>query len=774
MSDHVVEALGPQRASALLLERWGIKGQLSPLPGYEDENYRVESEAGQFVFRISHPQVLRSSLETQNEAMRLAAGALDGQCPSAMPSKAGLELEELSSKTGLRLCRLLRFIPGKLWGHSRPHPLGRHRALGNFLARLDLALVSMQTTGASSVFDWDLANAAEVVARNLDCLPAGPRRELVESAHQDFVERFEPMLAKLPRAFIHNDANDYNLLVSEETEDLAGIIDFGDATETIAIAELAIALAYSIQQEFDPLACIAQTVAAYAQLRPISEDELACLPGLVWARLCTTVTMAARAARLEPDNAYLQVSAEPAWRAIEQLAAAGGRQLFETIRDASQGETRAPADTAANDIEKGREAHLGSSLSLSYSRPLHIVRASKQYLFDKRGRAYLDCVNNVCHVGHCHPHVVGVAREQMGVLNTNTRYLHPAIVDYAKRLLDTLPEELSVCYLVCTGSEANELALRMARGFTGRRDVIVVDGAYHGNSSSLVELSPYKFDGPGGEGRPDHVHVLDMPDRYRGEFGYDDEDAGEHYAQQLDEIIAGLASHDEGPALFACESLLGCGGQIELPPGYLQSAYRRVRAAGGVCLADEVQVGFGRVGSHFWGFEDQGVIPDIVTMGKPIGNGHPLAAVVTNAEIAETFANGMEYFNTFGGNPVSARVGAAVLDVLESEDLQARARSVGATLKQGLAELMKTHCCIGDVRGRGLFIGVELVQDRESKAPAADLASAVVEFGREEGILMSTDGPLHNVLKLKPPLVFGPADAQRVIGCVDRALHELS
>jgi 4-aminobutyrate aminotransferase-like enzyme len=491
-------------------------------------------------------------------------------------------------------------------------------------------------------------------------------------------------------------------------------------------------------------------------------------------RLCTTVTMAARAARREPDNEYLQVSAEPAWRAIEQLAAAGSKQLFETIRDACHGKIDAPGDDEAERIQAARGEHLGSSLSLSYGDPLHIIRGSKQFLIDQRGRAYLDCVNNVCHVGHCHPHVVAVAREQLGVLNTNTRYLHPAIVDYAKRLLDTFPEELSVCYFVCTGTEANELALRMARQFTRRRSVIVVDGAYHGNSSSLVELSPYKFDGPGGEGRPDHVYVLDTPDRYRGEFGYDDLEAGEKYAAQLDEILGGLSHDDDGPALFACESLLGCGGQVELPPGYLEAAYRRVRSVGGVCLADEVQVGFGRVGSHFWGFETQNVVPDIVTMGKPMGNGHPLAAVVTNREIADAFANGMEYFNTFGGNPVSARVGAAVLDVIENEGLQARAHEVGKLLKTGLATLMGRHSAIADVRGRGLFIGAELVKDRTSKSPNAELASAVVEYGRQRGVLMSTDGPLHNVLKLKPPLVFSKDDAQRVVSIVDAALNELS
>ncbi len=423
-------------------------------------------------------------------------------------------------------------------------------------------------------------------------------------------------------------------------------------------------------------------------------------------------------------------------------------------------------------LRRRREQRLGPSLSLSYRRPLHIVRGWMQRLYDAEGQPYLDCVNNVAHVGHCHPRVVAALRRQASQLNTNTRYLHELILRYAERLSAKLHPQLSVCFFVCSGSEANELALRLARAHTGRRDVVVLDAAYHGNTSSLVEISPYKFDGPGGAGRPPHVHVAPIPDPYRGEYRSSDEHAGARYAERVGEAMAEADGHG-GVAAFFAEALPGCAGQIVPPAGYLAQAFRRVRERGGVCVADEVQVGFGRVGSHFWAFEAQSALPDIVTLGKPIGNGHPLGAVVTTPEIAASFANGMEYFNTFGGNPVSCAVGLAVLDVIEDEGLQAHAREVGARLLAGLRSLMTRHALIGDVRGTGLFIGVELVVDREARNPAPRHAIHVVERMRENGILLSTDGPDHDVIKIKPPLVFSAADADRLVDTLDRVLAEL-
>lgn len=433
----------------------------------------------------------------------------------------------------------------------------------------------------------------------------------------------------------------------------------------------------------------------------------------------------------------------------------------------------APSTPTDEALLASRRRWIGPSLSLAYRTPLVIVRGRMQHLYDELGRQYLDVVNNVAHVGHCHPHVVRALQRQAAVLNTNTRYLHPAILRYAERLTAHLPEPLRVCYFVCSGSEANELALRLALTHTARRDVVVIDHAYHGNTSALVELSPYKFDGPGGHGAPPHVHKVTLPDPYRGPVhGYDVE-AGRRYAAEIGAVVSDLARTGRGVAAFLAESFVSGGGQIEPPAGYLAEAYRHVRAAGGVCIADEVQIGFGRVGTHFWGFETQGVVPDIVTLGKPIGNGHPLGAVVTTPEIAASFANGMEYFNTFGGNPVSCEVGLAVLDVIEQERLQTRALRVGNALSRGLHSIMAHHPLVGDVRGRGLFLGMELVRDRETRTPAPRHAAYIVERMRERGILLSTEGPHHTVIKMKPPLAFSEDDAETVVRALADVLSEI-
>ena len=430
------------------------------------------------------------------------------------------------------------------------------------------------------------------------------------------------------------------------------------------------------------------------------------------------------------------------------------------------------SDADPQELLSERRRLLGPSLSIAYREPLRIVRGHGAFLYDATGRAYLDVVNNVAHVGHCHPRVVRAGSRQMAVLNTNTRYLHGSILRFADSLRAVLPEPLSVCFFVCSGSEANELALRLARAHTKGRDLIVLDGAYHGNTAALIDASPYKFDGPGGEGAPAHVHKVPMPDDYRGLHRRDDPARGEKFALPVGAAAAAARARGGRPAAFLCESLLSCGGQIVLPPGYLSAAYRHARAAGAVCIADEVQVGFGRVGSHFWGFQEQGVVPDIVTMGKPIGNGHPLGAVVTTPEIAASFANGMEYFNTFGGNPVSCEIGLAVLEVIREERLQEHALRVGERFRAGLAKLADRHPVVGDARGLGLFLGIELVRDRGTLEPAAEEASYVVERMKEHGILVSTDGPLHNVIKMKPPMVFSEADAERVVAAFDRVLGE--
>ena len=425
-----------------------------------------------------------------------------------------------------------------------------------------------------------------------------------------------------------------------------------------------------------------------------------------------------------------------------------------------------PPPRSEKKILEERRQFVNPTLSVSYRNPLTIVRGFMQHLYDVNGRIFLDAVNNVPHVGHCHPRVVDAVATQAAILNTNTRYLHEFLVEYAERLTATLPDPLQVCFFCNSGSEANDLALRLARRATGRRDIMVLDAAYHGNLAGLIHISPYKFAGSGGDGCPPGTHVLPLPDPFRGPWR-GRSNCGSLHADEVREMIRGLEAAGTPPAAFMAESLPGCGGQIVFPDGYLSEAHAAARACGALTIADEVQVGFGRVGDAFWGFQTQGVIPDIVTMGKPMGNGHPLAAVITTREVADAFVTGMEYFNTFGGNPVSCAAGMAVLDVIEAEGLQEHAREVGSLLLTGLRELATRHPLVGEARGLGLYVGVELIRDRETLDPADWESAYIAERMREEGILISVDGPRHNVLKIKPPLCFNKSDSHRLVETLD-------
>ena len=412
-----------------------------------------------------------------------------------------------------------------------------------------------------------------------------------------------------------------------------------------------------------------------------------------------------------------------------------------------------------------RKNLLGSAYKLFYHDPVHLVRGEGVWLYDADGRKYLDMYNNVPHVGHCHPHVVEALTSQIATLNTHTRYLHENVLEYAERLTAKLPRDLDIAMFTCTGSEANELALRIARNFTGGKGVIVTDFAYHGNTQAIYEISTSDV---AAEDVPDYVATVPFPDAYRGE--HRGEDAGEKYAAYVQQAVDELKRRGIQPAAFVIDTIISSGGVVQPPPGYLKKAAEIIRAAGGLFIADEVQPGFGRTGNNFWGFAADDFVPDIVTMGKPMGNGHPLAAVVSRRDIVERFAEKGRYFNTFGGNPVSCAAGLAVLDVIEREGLQENARVVGNYLSAGLSELAKKHTVIGDIRGNGLFIAVELVKDREFLQPATAFTADIVNGLKERGILTGSIGPDANILKLRPPMVFSKQNADYMLGILDDTL----
>jgi alanine-glyoxylate transaminase/(R)-3-amino-2-methylpropionate-pyruvate transaminase len=424
---------------------------------------------------------------------------------------------------------------------------------------------------------------------------------------------------------------------------------------------------------------------------------------------------------------------------------------------------------SAAEVLQLRRQFLSPGIFLTYTKPLMLVQGKGQYVFDETGRRYLDSLGGIVtiSVGHCHPHVVEAARLQNETLqHSTTIYLHPNIAEYAGKLAGKMPGDLKVCYFVNSGSEANDLALLMARAYTGNFDVIALRNCYHGGSMSTMGLtahSPWKFNVPHSFG----VHHALAPDPYRGAWGRTDPAAGQNYAADVKSLIDYASSGQV--AGFIAESIQGVGGVVVFPDGYLQHAYQHVRAAGGLCIADEVQTGFGRTGTHFWGFESQGVIPDIVTMAKGIGNGCPLAAVVTTAKIAETLTRRI-HFNTFGGNPVVCAQGKAVLEVIEREKLQANSLKIGGHVAAGLEKLKARHNIIGDVRGKGLMLGIELVKDRASKEPAKAECAQVVEKCRDLGLLLGKGGLWGQTIRIAPPMCVTQADADFLIDVLDTAL----
>jgi 4-aminobutyrate aminotransferase-like enzyme/Ser/Thr protein kinase RdoA (MazF antagonist) len=761
-------------AESISREHWSLRCQAEPLAGEVDRNFLLVSDSGdRWVLKISRENTDPVGLDYQIEVMRFLESSPVAQfVQRPLPTADGRFLLPYDPPGGQRCwVRVFSFLDGSTLVNFRERPPALLEDIGRTLARLDLALRDFDHPGAHRDHPWNIERSHDLL-RHSELVTDSARRELVECHLEKFEDQIVPRLEDLEHSVVHNDANDHNLLVRNGADDrpvLAGLIDFGDSRHTVTIAELAIAITYLMLDREYPLTTAALVTRGYSSVRPLTAAEQSLLFDLVLARLCASVLMSARGLHHEPENQYLQISAQPVWRLLERMLMLDPDEATRTFEDACA-TSRTPIRDA-DDIVSVRRRHLGFNLSISYSKPLKIVRGEGQYLFDDSGRRYLDLVNNVCHVGHCHPQVVAAAQNQMAALNTNTRYLHDNLAEYALRLAGTVPDPLEVCFFVNSGTEANDLALRLARAHTGSKEIIVIDHAYHGHSPSLIEISPYKCEGPGGEGLAGHARKVSMPDAYRGP--HRGPDAGEHYADEVRKTLTEIDASDRRPGSFIAETLISCGGQIIPPPGFWPASADAVRAAGGVVITDEVQVGFGRVGSHMWAFETQGFVPDIVTLGKPIGNGHPMAAVITTREIAASFATGMEFFSTFGGNPVSCAIGLAVLDVIEQEGLQHHALGIGDRMLDGLRELQTRHPLIGDVRGLGLFIGVELVRHQETLEPADTEASRIIDAMKERGFLLSTDGPHHNVLKIKPPMVIQAHDVDEFVAALDEVLGEI-
>lgn len=417
-----------------------------------------------------------------------------------------------------------------------------------------------------------------------------------------------------------------------------------------------------------------------------------------------------------------------------------------------------------------REKLLGKNTSIFYENPVHLVRGEGVWLWDADGKRYLDCYNNVPHVGHCHPYVVDAICRQASTLNTHTRYLHEGILNYVERLLGYFDDSLDAAILTCTGSEANDIALRMAQAVTGKTGVIATDFTYHGNTTAVSQLST-RMPPVGGYGG--HVRHVSAPDSYRPLGGVAGEPFAAAFTAEVEKAIRSLDESGHGFSALIVDPFFANEGFPDLPKGFLTGAAEAVRKAGGLLIADEVQPGFGRTGDNMWGHQHAGIVPDVVTLGKPMGNGHPIAGVVAGSETLNAFRKAFRYFNTFGGNPVSCAAGMAVLEVLEDEKLVENAKNVGKYAKDGLVRLAQKHSVIGDVRGSGLFFGAELVLDRAEKTPAPELATRLINEMRKRGVLMGKLGIHQCATKIRPPMPFTTENADLLIGTLDDVLTAL-
>ena len=987
---------------------FGVTAIASLLPSERDQNFRLTTGDGtSYVLKVANAVEHRGQLEAENEALLHLSG-LD-LCPQVLLTVDG---ESIGVRDG-HAVRLITFLAGRplgTLGFRSPRMLDN---LGRAVGSLQRRLSGFDHPAVHRRFLWDLAAGSQVVADRIDLLVDQRLRRSVEHLVATHAQYSVPHLAGLRRGVVHNDANDFNVLVDPLTELVTGIVDFGDMVVSHSVNDLAIACAYALLGSDDPLATVAAVTRGYHAVDPLSDGEIAALWGLVGMRLAMSVCIAVEQQVAAPDNEYLGISQGPIADAMPLITAVHPRLACYVVRAAcglppvphgptvetwlrdhqaefasptghdlrhgpvapldmsagsllisnasddngpvelmarlrremtkygaavgagGYGEARllyageafgggpiteerrtvhvgidltleagsplyAPLDGTVHAFENAttrydygpvivlrhaiadsmdradelefftlwghlgiesldglyvgkpiaageqfasigeaptngdwwphthfqvildmldedcnmngackasqwaawrglcpdpnlilgipvpgttrplassesqlvrRRARTGGNVSVSYGDvPMTAVRGRMQYLFDHTGRAHIDAYNNVAHVGHSHPRVVEAVSRQLAVLNTNTRYLQDQLLDYADDLCAALPDGLEVCYLTASGSEANELALRLARAHTGARDLIVMEGAYHGHTTGLIDISPYKHDGPGGAGAPDWVHPSPVPDVYRGRYRSDHADVGGAYAAAVGDVIDRVVGRGRRLSGYIAETCPSVGGQIMVPTGFLGAVYDRVRAAGGVCIADEVQTGFGRIGTHFWAFEAHDVVPDIVVLGKPIANGYPMGAVVTTRAIAESFDNGMEFFSTFGGSTAACAAAHETLRIVRDERLQAHALTVGDHLLAGLRKLAADHDLIGDVRGSGLFLGVELVRDRQTIEPAAAEASRVVRRMREMQILAGTDGPSHNVVKLRGPMPLTISDANLILDAFARAV----
>ncbi|MEO6577860.1 MAG: aminotransferase class III-fold pyridoxal phosphate-dependent enzyme [Candidatus Limnocylindria bacterium] len=749
----------PDEAFEVARATFGVSGAARSLVSERDQNFAIDADDGtRWVLKVSNAAEDPGVVEMEVAAVEWIA-AVDPELPvpRAHPATDGSLVARVASGGATHLARLLPLLAGR---NARPDELD-HAAMegiGRMTARVGLALRGFFHPAAGRHIWWDQRHLPGLF-RHAHLIADPRRRQLLETVIHRFESRVVPVLPRLRAQVIHNDITLDNLLVDQRGT-VTGIIDFGDMAHTALVLDVPAALQSLFRERADIFEVSAAFLSGYTDVLPLEDVERELLGVLLAGRMAQTILISAQRTVRYPDNAYIHGWSEPAWALLDMLAEIGFDEADRRLASAARPPARLTGSASDEDLVARRRGVLGKALEpMTYHRPLHLVRGDGAWVEDRAGRRYLDAYNNVPVVGHAHPRVVSAIARQAALLNTNTRYLHQHVVELAERLTRSMPDELDTVMFVNSGSEANDLAWRLATAVTGANTGIVTDWAYHGVTHAIADFSPSEW--PGGE-QPVAVEVYAAPNTHRGPY-VDAIEPARTARGEIEATLGRIADRGRRPAALFVDSTFTADGIFVPPSEVVHTVIAGAREAGALFVADEVQSGFGRTGDGLWGFTAWGTTPDIVTLGKPMGNGHPIAAVVTRADIADRFAEKTTFFSTFGGNPVACAAALAVLDVIEDEALVDRSASVGDWLRGQLRALAERYQIIDDVRGRGLMTGVELIGDR-------NLASRVKDDMAELGVLIGAAGRLGNVLKIRPPLCISREEAGRIVAALDEAL----
>lgn len=753
-----------EQAARIARDLFGIEGAPRLLYGERDQNFHLAVPDGQDVLlKIVDPRETADVIDLQISALRHVT-RIDPTLPvpRLIGSRGGADLVQVEAPDGTpHVVYALSFLPGEMLEGSAASP-ELLREIGRTVAGLGLALRGFFHPASGRRIAWDPRQAA-LLRPHTGLIADREMRGIVETALDRFMA-IAPRLTALRHQVIHHDCHPGNLLVDHTSGKITGLLDFGDMIHGPLIFDLAVPMAETQGAGLSPLYSAAAVLAGYTSVTPLEEAELGILYDVILARHAITLAIHGWRGMHEPEGAAkLDAYCALNGPVLAEMMRIGPDKALAAFQAASLG------DTAATEalVDRRRKV-MGRNLELSYAKPVHAVKGRGVYLWEPDGTRLLDVYNNVPSVGHAHPEVVDAIARQAGRICSNTRYLHETVVAYAERITRTMPDGLDKCLFVNSGSEANDAAWRIAKAITGNSGALIIANAYHGISDAIAALSPYS--GPLAIASPPHVEALEPPDIYRGRFREDHPDAAKAYAEDADRAIAALAERGHRPAALMIDSAYTAHGILDAPKGWLAMVAQKIRAAGGIVIADEVQPGFGRMGAAFWGFAAQGIVPDIVTMGKPMANGHPVGLAVTRDDILSGFTGRVDFFSTFGGNPVSAAAALATLTIIERDRLQDNARETGDFLRAGIETLKSRHQMIGDVRGSGLMTGVDIVADRATRAPSAPEARRITNRLRELGVLVGIDGPCGNVLKVRPPLPFAREHAEMAIAAMDKAM----